>query len=79
MLDDVLPYLACPYCGAGLTRTGSALHCARGHAFNVARQGYASLLPKQGDQAALAARVRSQPARVTATVSVRVSVFRPSA
>lgn len=58
MLDDVLPYLACPYCGAGLTRTGSALHCARGHAFNVARQGYASLLPKKargegGDSAAM--------------------------
>jgi 23S rRNA (guanine745-N1)-methyltransferase len=58
VLDDVLPYLACPYCGAGLTRTGSALHCARGHAFNVARQGYASLLPKRahgdgGDTAAM--------------------------
>jgi 23S rRNA (guanine745-N1)-methyltransferase len=58
VLDDVLPYLACPYCGAGLTRTGSALHCARGHAFNVARQGYASLLPKKahgegGDTAAM--------------------------
>jgi 23S rRNA (guanine745-N1)-methyltransferase len=47
VLDDVLPYLACPYRGAGLTRTGSALHCARGHAFNIARQGYASLLPKK--------------------------------
>ena len=58
VLDDVLPYLACPYCGAGLTRTGSALHCARGHAFNIARQGYASLLPKKahgegGDTAAM--------------------------
>jgi 23S rRNA (guanine745-N1)-methyltransferase len=58
VLDDVLPYLACPYCGAGLARTGSALHCARGHAFNVARQGYASLLPKKaggegGDTAAM--------------------------
>ena len=58
MLDDVLPYLACPYCGAGLTRTGSALHCSSGHAFNVARQGYASLLPKKahgegGDTAAM--------------------------
>jgi 23S rRNA (guanine745-N1)-methyltransferase len=58
VLDDVLRYLACPYCGAGLTRTGSALHCARGHAFNVARQGYASLLPKKargegGDTAAM--------------------------
>ena len=58
MLDDVLAYLACPYCGAGLARAGSALHCARGHAFNVARQGYASLLPKKaggegGDTAAM--------------------------
>lgn len=60
MLDDVLPYLACPYCAAGLTRTGSALHCTAGHAFNVARQGYASLLPGAargdgGDSAAMVA------------------------
>jgi 23S rRNA (guanine745-N1)-methyltransferase len=58
VLDDVLPYLACPYCGAGLTRVDSALHCSGGHAFNVARQGYASLLPRKargegGDSAAM--------------------------
>src|SRR5262249_53894572 len=58
VLDDVLPYLACPYCGAGLTRAGSALPWGGGQAFNVARQGYASLLPKKahgegGDTAAM--------------------------
>ncbi len=60
MLDDVLAYLACPYCGAGLTRAESALVCAAGHAFNIARQGYASLLPREasgdgGDSAAMVA------------------------
>jgi 23S rRNA (guanine745-N1)-methyltransferase len=44
MLDDVLAALACPHCGAGLTRDGRILRCAGGHAFDIARQGYVSLL-----------------------------------
>jgi 23S rRNA (guanine745-N1)-methyltransferase len=37
--------LRCPVCGGGLTRLdGGALRCADGHSFDVARQGYASLL-----------------------------------
>jgi 23S rRNA (guanine745-N1)-methyltransferase len=49
MLADVAPYLCCPLCRADLTLsepTGSAqaLGCAEGHRFDVARQGYASLL-----------------------------------
>lgn len=43
MLADVLPYLACPHCGAGLTLDGQ-VRCARGHGFDVARQGYVNLL-----------------------------------
>jgi 23S rRNA (guanine745-N1)-methyltransferase len=58
MLDEVIRYLACPYCGAGLARDGGALHCRAGHAFDIARQGYASLLPAgasggRGDTAAM--------------------------
>jgi 23S rRNA (guanine745-N1)-methyltransferase len=49
MLADVVPYLCCPLCRADLTlsgRSGSAqtLGCEQGHRFDVARQGYASLL-----------------------------------
>jgi 23S rRNA (guanine745-N1)-methyltransferase len=45
MLDDVAGFLACPQCGAGLARAGSALRCPAGHSFDIARQGYVSLLP----------------------------------
>ncbi len=46
MLADVLPYLCCPHCGTGLAdhAGGSSLTCANGHAFDVAKQGYVSLL-----------------------------------
>ncbi|MGW3564281.1 putative RNA methyltransferase [Streptomyces sp. NPDC000941] len=36
--------LLCPLCGDGLRPRTGALGCARGHAFDIARQGYASLL-----------------------------------
>jgi 23S rRNA (guanine745-N1)-methyltransferase len=45
MLDDVIGFLACPQCGAGLARAGDALRCPAGHSFDIARQGYVSLLP----------------------------------
>ena len=44
MLDDVLGYLRCPVCGAALARAGGAVRCPAGHSFDVARQGYLSLL-----------------------------------
>jgi 23S rRNA (guanine745-N1)-methyltransferase len=44
MLADVVPYLLCPVCGAGLTCEERALRCTAGHAFDIARQGYAGLL-----------------------------------
>ena len=49
MLADVAQYLCCPLCRADLTLSttaGSAqvLGCEQGHRFDVARQGYASLL-----------------------------------
>jgi 23S rRNA (guanine745-N1)-methyltransferase len=45
VLDDVLDVLRCPHCGAALARQGGAVRCAAGHSFDVARQGYLSLLP----------------------------------
>ena len=49
MVDDVLDVLRCPHCGAALARHGGAVRCADRHSFDVARQGYLSLLP--GDAA----------------------------
>lgn len=56
MLDGALPYLRCPVCddtlGHGAERT---LRCPRGHAFDIAKQGYANLtrgrMPHEGDSA----------------------------
>jgi 23S rRNA (guanine745-N1)-methyltransferase len=44
VLADVVPYLQCPVCAGDLAVTGSALRCTEGHAFDIARQGYANLL-----------------------------------
>jgi 23S rRNA (guanine745-N1)-methyltransferase len=60
-LADALPLLACPHCGAELSldgaRAGAGVRCASGHAFDVARQGYLSLLAgarhPEGDSAAM--------------------------
>lgn len=40
----VLAALACPHCGGGLDGVDGGLGCAGGHRFDLARQGYASLL-----------------------------------
>jgi len=48
VLDDVLRFLACPHCGESLQRQGGQLRCRTGHTFDVARQGYVSLLPGDG-------------------------------
>ena len=45
MLDDALHLLACPHCAAPLSRCGGSVACPDGHSFDVARQGYVSLLP----------------------------------
>lgn len=57
-LDLVLPVLRCPVCGARLSRVDSTLRCPEGHSFDIARQGYVSLLsdarPRSGDDASMA-------------------------
>jgi 23S rRNA (guanine745-N1)-methyltransferase len=58
VLADVASYLCCPHCPTGpagpttagpaagaLALSGPVLCCPRGHRFDVARQGYVSLLP----------------------------------
>jgi 23S rRNA (guanine745-N1)-methyltransferase len=37
--------LACPHCGQRLDLAPGSLRCGRGHAFDLARHGYAGLLP----------------------------------
>lgn len=43
-LDGALPLLACPVCAGGLTRRDGVVGCRTGHRFDVARQGYLTLL-----------------------------------
>jgi 23S rRNA (guanine745-N1)-methyltransferase len=46
-LDDIIGLLACPHCGEALDRPAeSVVGCAAGHRFDIARQGYLSLLGK---------------------------------
>jgi 23S rRNA (guanine745-N1)-methyltransferase len=45
VIDSVANWLACPNCGSPLSRSGAALRCPAGHGFDIARQGYVSLLP----------------------------------
>lgn len=45
MLDDVIGFLVCPYCERPLSRDTGSLRCGGGHTFDIARQGYVSLLP----------------------------------
>ncbi|WP_436758748.1 putative RNA methyltransferase [Streptosporangium sp. V21-05] len=60
MLDDVVEHLACPVCHGSLELGERVLRCALGHGFDVARQGYVSLLtgsrvPGTADSAAMVA------------------------
>jgi 23S rRNA (guanine745-N1)-methyltransferase len=45
---DVLPFLRCPVCRESLGAAGSAIRCATGHTFDVARHGYVSFLGGRG-------------------------------
>ena len=44
MLADIVEYLACPVCRRSLRPAPRALTCANGHGYDVAKQGYVSLL-----------------------------------
>jgi 23S rRNA (guanine745-N1)-methyltransferase len=44
VLADVVAAMRCPLCRGPLAESGSALRCAAGHTFDVARQGYVSFL-----------------------------------
>jgi 23S rRNA (guanine745-N1)-methyltransferase len=40
--------LICPHCGGDLRENGGSLICSKGHTQNIARQGYVSLLGRDG-------------------------------
>jgi 23S rRNA (guanine745-N1)-methyltransferase len=44
VLAHVLPLLACPNCAAPLHEAGAALRCGTGHSFDVAKQGFVTLV-----------------------------------
>jgi 23S rRNA (guanine745-N1)-methyltransferase len=44
VLAEALPLLRCPICRSDLTLDMAAVRCGQGHAFDVAKQGYVSLL-----------------------------------
>jgi SAM-dependent methyltransferase len=44
MLAACARFLVCPVCRGALRPAGAALRCRRGHAFDVAREGYVNLL-----------------------------------
>ena len=48
-LLDIADALSCPQCSAAMTVTDRAVRCASGHAFDIARQGYAPLPPLSAD------------------------------
>jgi 23S rRNA (guanine745-N1)-methyltransferase len=59
-LDAVAGYLRCPVCGEPVRVSGGQLVCERRHGFDVARQGYVSLIggrggPGTGDTAEMVA------------------------
>ena len=49
MLADVVDLLRCPVCGEALAEADGSLRCAAGHSFDIARQGYANLVPGRAD------------------------------
>ncbi|TDU86684.1 23S rRNA m(1)G-748 methyltransferase [Kribbella voronezhensis] len=58
MRPDLVSLLRCPVCADGLALIARTARCPRGHAFDLAKQGYLNLLPSastgiEGDSAAM--------------------------
>lgn len=64
MLRENVRFLICPHCGAALRAADDALCCANRHSFDIARQGYVSLLGGKG---------RSIPGDTAAMVNARAA------
>jgi 23S rRNA (guanine745-N1)-methyltransferase len=73
-IQQATTLLCCPVCRGALLASIQTLHCANGHSFDIARQGYVNLLgaaePANADTAAmLDARARVHAAGVFDTVT----------
>lgn len=89
MLADAAPFLACPHCRAAMELADEVLRCPSGHTFDVARQGYVSLLTgdAQGGTADTAEMVAAREAFLAAghfrfiaeEVAARAAGARPGA
>jgi 23S rRNA (guanine745-N1)-methyltransferase len=44
VLADIMQYIECPKCGHALAEVDNVLRCEVGHAYDIARQGYVSML-----------------------------------
>ena len=71
MLPEIVERLRCPVCAAALATRGPSLACAAGHSFDLARQGYVSLL------AGPAPAVAETPAMVAARSSLLSGRYAP--
>lgn len=47
MLKEAESLLRCPLCRGGLTRRDGSLLCAKGHCYDIARQGHVNFVPGQ--------------------------------
>ena len=47
MTPETAAALRCPVCGGPLLLTGRSLRCPKAHSFDLAKEGYAYLLPMQ--------------------------------
>jgi 23S rRNA (guanine745-N1)-methyltransferase len=58
-IAELLDLLSCPVCRTAFTEEGGSVRCAKGHRFDVARQGYLNLLatapPRHADTPAMVA------------------------
>lgn len=63
-----MPWLSCPNCATAMALSGDRMTCETGHAFDVARQGYVSLLrgDHKGGTADTAAMVEARAAFLAA-------------
>jgi len=48
-MGETVRYLRCPLCLGAFSREGNSLRCARGHCYDLARQGYVNLAPGRRD------------------------------
>lgn len=53
VLAEATDLLRCPVCELDLALADGALHCASGHSFDMARQGYVNLVPGSADTPAM--------------------------